>query len=485
MPSAKRLENLESQLSGVRFRLDGEKYARDPVAFAEGVLGMTLDPWQREVVAGLSKRDILNCCRQAGKSTTASVIALHEALYRPRSLTILVSPSQRQSSELFRKVVELRESLPDAPTLSEDNRLSMTVQGGGRIVSLPGSEATIRGYSAPTLIIEDEAARVPDDLYYSVRPMLATSNGRLVLMSTPWGKRGHFFDTWQNSPGWSKIAITAEQVPRIPPEFLEEERATHTEAWMLQEYYNVFLDSERALFSYDLVMGVLNDELAPLFWVPLEISPEVAPGVAPEGRTQATAASELVVAVDLAQTHDFTAISVHEFTPGERQGSTQHAVRHLERLPLGTAYPEQVERIAALVERVGACELVVDQTGVGRPVVDMLRGRGLSPQAITITAGDNVSEDVFAREYRVPKRELVSTLQVALQTKRFQLAASLAEAKRWADEMLAFQVELTATGHDKYGNDESMHKHDDLVIATALGVWWAQNRKRPRIRALT
>jgi hypothetical protein len=267
MPSAKRLENLESQLDGIRFRLDGERYASDPVAFAEGVLGMTLDDWQRDVVAGLSKRDILNCCRQAGKSTTASVIALHEALYRPGSLTILISPSQRQSSELFRKVCQLRDSLPDSPRLSEDNRLSMTVVGGGRIVSLPGSEATIRGYSAPTLIIEDEAARVPDELYFSVRPMLATSNGRLVLMSTPWGKRGHFFETWNEAPGWRKIRINAEEVPRIPAAFLEEERATHTEAWMLQEYYNVFLDNERAVFSYQEVMAALDDEVEALLQV--------------------------------------------------------------------------------------------------------------------------------------------------------------------------------------------------------------------------
>ncbi len=91
---------------------DDLRYALDPVAFAAEALGLELDQWQREVIASTKKRDLLNCSRQAGKSTTAAVLGLHEALYRPGSLTILVSPSQRQSSELFRKIIELEKSCP-------------------------------------------------------------------------------------------------------------------------------------------------------------------------------------------------------------------------------------------------------------------------------------------------------------------------------------------------------------------------------------
>ncbi len=169
---------------------DDLRYALDPVAFAAEALGLELDDWQRSVIASTGKRDLLNCSRQAGKSTTAAVLGLHEALYRPHSLTILVSPSQRQSSELFRKVTELRELLPTAPELTEDNKLSMSVKGGGRVLSLPGSEATIRGFSGATLIVEDEASRVDDNLYFSIRPMLAVKGGRLILMSTPFGRQG-------------------------------------------------------------------------------------------------------------------------------------------------------------------------------------------------------------------------------------------------------------------------------------------------------
>jgi hypothetical protein len=244
---------------------DDLRHALDPAAFALKVLGLELDEWQRGVISSTGKRDLLNCSRQAGKSTTAAVLGLHEALYRPGSLTILVSPSQRQSSELFRKVTELRERLPTPPELSEDNKLSLTVRGGGRVVSLPGSEATIRGFSGATLIVEDEASRVPDELYMAIRPMLAVRGGRLILMSTPFGKRGHFWREWSEGTTWQRVEVAAHKVPRISAEFLEEERASMGSWWFEQEYLCQFKESTDAVFSHATVMGALTDDVLPLF----------------------------------------------------------------------------------------------------------------------------------------------------------------------------------------------------------------------------
>ncbi len=244
---------------------DDLRYALDPVAFAGELLGLDLDPWQRQVIASTGKRDLLNCSRQAGKSTTAAVLGLHEALYRPGSLTILVSPSQRQSSELFRKVTELRELLPTQPELSEDNKLSMSVKGGGRVLSLPGSEATIRGFSGATLIVEDEASRVDDALYFSIRPMLAVKQGRLILMSTPFGKRGHFWNEWDTGTTWQRVEVPATAVPRISKEFLAEEKASMGAWWYEQEYLCQFKESTDSVFGYDAVMGALSDDVQPLF----------------------------------------------------------------------------------------------------------------------------------------------------------------------------------------------------------------------------
>jgi hypothetical protein len=265
MPTERTLTELQAQVRALRRRTSTDDFARDRVAFAHA-LGLDLDQWQAAFVSGDGRRDLLNCSRQAGKSTVAAILALHESLYSPNSVTVLVSPSQRQSSELFRKVVEFREQLPYKPDLLEDNRLSMHVRGGGRVLSLPGSEATIRGISAVTLLIEDEAARVDDALYRAVRPMLAVRNGRLVLMSTPFGKRGHFYQEWSDGgDGWARVRVPATEVPRISGSFLEEERAALGEWAFKQEYMTEFVEAEDAFFRDDDLLTALSTTVRPLF----------------------------------------------------------------------------------------------------------------------------------------------------------------------------------------------------------------------------
>jgi len=239
--------------------------ALDPVLFGRRSLAFDPDVWQARALRWQGRQLILNCSRQAGKSTTAAVRALHEGIYRPDSLILMVSPSLRQSSELFRKVLDLMDRLPARPPLIEDNRLSLKFVNGSRIVSLPGSEGTIRGYSAATLVIEDEASRVPDDLYAAIRPMLAVSNGRLVLMSTPFGRRGHFFETWESiEPTWERIKITVDECPRISPEFIAEERRTMPDRVFRQEYLGDFTETDDQVFSHDLVMSAVTDDVKPL-----------------------------------------------------------------------------------------------------------------------------------------------------------------------------------------------------------------------------
>ena len=212
------------------------------------------------------RRSIWNCSRQTGKSTVAAVLGLHRAHYYPGSLVLLVSPSLRQSGELFRKVSDGLSQMDDAAELVEDNRLSLRLNNGSRVVSLPSNEGTIRGFSGVDLIIEDEAARVPDELYRAVRPMLAVSGGRLILMSTPFGKRGHFFEEWANGGDtWERVQVKATECPRISPEFLAEEQASIGEWWYKQEYLYEFVETNHQVFSYESVMGAITPEVEPLF----------------------------------------------------------------------------------------------------------------------------------------------------------------------------------------------------------------------------
>jgi hypothetical protein len=242
------------------------RYALDPVSFADSLnLGYELDPWQRQVLAWKGRQILLNCHRQSGKSTVAGILALYEALYRP-GLILLISPSLRQSSELFRKVTGLLDRLEVKPQLVEDNKLSCELSNGARIISLPSSEGTIRGFSGARLIIEDEAAWVDDDLYFAIRPMLAISKGRLMLMSTPFGKRGHFYKEWTSEgDGWERIKVTVDQCSRISKDFLEEERSSMGEWRYKQEYMGIFVESEDHVFDLDLVMSQTSKDIKPMF----------------------------------------------------------------------------------------------------------------------------------------------------------------------------------------------------------------------------
>ncbi len=236
------------------------KYALDPVRFAE-MLGFEPDPWQETALRWTGKKLMMCCSRQAGKSTVSAIVALHRIMFSPGSLVLLVSPSQRQSGELFKKVTELIKMLPAKVEKVEDNRLSVTLRNSSRIVSLPSTEATIRGYSGASLIIIDEAARVPDHLFFSISPMVAVSGGQILLLSTPAGQRGFFHNAYFSEGNeWEKITVTAEQCPRISADFLEKERGQIGDFYFKQEYLCEFLEPEGSLFTLEQIEACFTDE---------------------------------------------------------------------------------------------------------------------------------------------------------------------------------------------------------------------------------
>src|SRR6266542_881779 len=149
---------------------------------------MRPDPWQIACLRSSANRLLLLCSRQTGKSETAAALALHTALLQPGALVLLLSPSERQSGELAAKVFRLYDAVGQPVPARKRTELQLHLQHGSRVIALPSSEATVRGYSGATLLVVDEAARVPAALYRSVRPMLAVSCGRLIALSTPFGK---------------------------------------------------------------------------------------------------------------------------------------------------------------------------------------------------------------------------------------------------------------------------------------------------------
>ena len=204
-----------------------------------------------------------------------------------------------------------------------------------------------------------------------------------------------------------------------------------------------------------------------------------------------------VMGFDVGQANDYSAVViVHSYRSrrvNERDAFAKpveerhHDLVHAERFR-EIPYPEQIRRVA---ERFGEVEqhakidyrhatasLVVDATGVGKPILDALREAGLRPRGVIITGGETASRGDGID--RVPKRVLATTMQVALQSGRLRIAQELPVADLLEKELRGFRVKITLTGHVKFGNDVGAWResdHDDLVLATALAVWTLENRK--------
>jgi hypothetical protein len=185
--------------------------------------------------------------------------------------------------------------------------------------------------------------------------------------------------------------------------------------------------------------------------------------------------AEYFIGLDLGQTQDFTAMAVLERRAVDvAGGKPEYALRHLQRFPLGTAYTAIVPAVAVLrsKEPLRQAPLVVDQTGVGRAVVDMLRQTASSVIAVTITGGHTVTRAEDG-SYHVPKKELITALQVVMQARRLQIARSLPDASLLVRELQQFQVKITAAANEIFGVWRN-GQHDDLVLAVALACWWSE-----------
>ena len=216
--------------------------------------GLEPDDWQEDVLDRRPHRGLILCSRQSGKSTVGACMALDTALSIPRSTSLLVSPSLRQSSEIQQKVRDLLEPLSGQPGIASakpmsETILSLKLANRSRILSLPASETTIRGFSAQTVIF-DEAGWVDDSLVHTVMPMLAATNGRLVALTTPRSRRGWFYDQWHNgNPDWYRARVTAEECPRITTAYLDEQRASMPARVFNAEFNVSFEDAVGAVFK--------------------------------------------------------------------------------------------------------------------------------------------------------------------------------------------------------------------------------------------
>jgi len=235
----------------------------DPVCWARDVLGVDPDPWQAEIIGARGEQRLILASRQSGKSWTTAVRACHEALFHAPAMILLASPSETQSRELFRKLVGFLDRIPGAPAAVTQNTTELELENGSRICAVPGSERTVRSKSAVTLLIIDEASRVEDGLIGALTPMLATTNGDMIALTTPFGKRGWFYDQWVSGEGYARTKRTAHECPRISQAFLDKESARLGPMMFAAEYMCEFVDDNSSVFSSELIEMALCDDFEP------------------------------------------------------------------------------------------------------------------------------------------------------------------------------------------------------------------------------
>jgi len=254
----------------------------DPVVFARDTLsnwfGGVPDETQSTILRSDARQIVCNSHRQWGKSYTIAVKALHRAVYFPHSEILIASATQKQSEEMFKKISDASRYI-DGLNRIGDSRTKMGLRNGSRIITLSGSESSVRGYTAPDLVIIDEASWADEGLYVAIRPMMLNSTGQLVLISTPHGKQGFFYDVWSHhgevdpngddmldlEDGWERYRVRATENKRVTKEWLDRERGEMTERMFRQEYGCEFVETEEQVFSYDLIKSMFSDDVDPMF----------------------------------------------------------------------------------------------------------------------------------------------------------------------------------------------------------------------------
>jgi len=263
----------------------------DPAAYLS-TLGFNAYEWQKMVLTPGIMRLILNCARQSGKSVDVSALVTHQTKYSPGSLVLLFAPTENQAIELMDKISVFMKMDPEI-ILIRDSTVTKKLLNGSKIIAFSAAPKSARGFSDPDIIVFDEASQTPDELYLTVRPMMTGGKTRLILLSTPFGKQGFFYEIWDKvSTIWTKVLVKPVDImhewspakypkineekyrldnakigirafisPRHTKEWLLEELEEMGEHWFLQEYGCEFRSRLDSVFDEDSFMRCFDDNV--------------------------------------------------------------------------------------------------------------------------------------------------------------------------------------------------------------------------------
>jgi len=417
-----------------------KKLQDDPVLFAEVVFGFKPFPYQQKLLQDESKRIVACMGRQTGKTTVNAIKAIHFAYCNPKILVLIVSPSLRQSMIMFDRILDLIYSNPWLPkSVVRKTRTLIHLDNGSRIVALPCSANLLRGYTAD-LIIADECSFMPEEVITQVMfPMLSTTNGTAIFLSTPWG-RNHFFYRAFMDPNYSVHHVRSSESLLITKEFLEEQRRNMTAETYKMEYEAEFTEAATSFFPQDLIRSCVDSEMEFIS----SIEDPVTSG-------------QYFGGCDLGKLADYSV-----FTIVSKEDEMLRLV-FLRQFSLETPYSSVIGFIVRAQQKFHFIKILIDKSGVGEAVTEEMKAQGLA----------NAEGQAFTAQ---SKAEMLGYLKVKMQQGLFKMPYD----RKLCEQINEQRFEYTNSGQLKFWHPTG--SHDDQLWGLAMAVWATKGEKPSTLR---
>jgi len=423
----------------------------DSVEFAKALFKFTPKDYQAALLEDKSKRIVVRWSRQAGKTTCIALRAIWYALTHPKTLTLIVAPSLRQSMIMSDRIGDFLMGLPKPTRLQLVEKLQRTTvrfKNGSRIIALPNSPQLLRGYTANQVICDEGAFFKDDDLvFYNVLyPMLATTDGTLIVSSTPWSKDSVFYRMCQSKDFSPHVATQAKVVESglIKQSFIDEMRAQLPAERFQREFEAEFVEDVDAWLTQSLIASCIDSELEPY-----------------EFRDEAT--GQFYAGVDFGKQQDYSVITL-----AQKLADSTVKLVHVHRFPLNTEYASVIGYVKSLQDRwKTVCSIYADITGVGNYIVEDMVHSGIR----------NVTGLTFTVQ---SKEDMATVLREKMRQKQFLIPYEPIRKRQDIDLCAELNIEkydLMKTGHLRFSHPEG--SHDDVFWATALAVYGAVQAPMP------
>jgi phage FluMu gp28-like protein len=418
----------------------------DPVLFCETFfLNRQGTSWhafsyQAEIMRDKHKKKLIVSSRQIGKSECVCMIAIHRALTRPRQQILIISRSQEQSSELLFRIQQIIMGSKLKTSIRSSSFRKILIDNGSKIISLPTSEATVRGYSPDVVILDESAQFEADEIFYeAIEPMLTFTKGDLILLSSPKGRRGFFYEMylqWQHNPNamvWVLPAIKDGKA--ICPEFdlgdINKKREDFEKIGrsnkFRQEYMAEFVDDAGAFFPYELILPCVKGY------------PVIHEGASDRSYW---------MGVDWGQVNDATVIIIVEKDQHENLKVVFWKKFEKE------DYIKICNHISYLCSRFAVSRIIAD-LGSGRAQVDELSARGLPVEGFAFSYQSKIDLFAFLRQM-FEKQKII-----------------IPDHTELIEQLNMFTAEVSKAGRMLLHHREG--QHDDFCDALALAVWATGN----------